>query len=178
MFLCPCQQAMTKWQSQATRLPSSHISTPQNIRQIVSTTHSSHTIPKTLILPHEYSNKIRLFGVAESPPRISYCISKILEGTVSKHEQCEWSNLQFIMWREIEASCTFCPLGIVTFGSAVKWLSSRERRSASEIAWSRTDRFPLWYFQVQPTRCNVTQFIYFCEMFYMFQAVPPPIIRS
>ena len=34
------------------------------------------------------------------------------------------------------------------------------------------------YFQVQPTRCNVTQFIYFCEMLYMLQAVPPPIIRS
>jgi len=34
------------------------------------------------------------------------------------------------------------------------------------------------YFQIHPTRCNVTQFIYFCEMLYMFQAVPLPIIRS
>ena len=34
------------------------------------------------------------------------------------------------------------------------------------------------YFQMQPTRCNVTQFIYFCETLYMFQAVPLPIIRS
>ena len=34
------------------------------------------------------------------------------------------------------------------------------------------------YFQVQPTRCNITQFIYFCEMLHIFQAVPPPIIRS
>ena len=33
-------------------------------------------------------------------------------------------------------------------------------------------------FQLQPTRCSVTQFINFCEMLYMFQAVPPPIIRS
>ena len=30
------------------------------------------------------------------------------------------------------------------------------------------------YFQVQPTRCNVTQFIYFCEMLYMFQAILRP----
>ena len=34
------------------------------------------------------------------------------------------------------------------------------------------------YFQVQPTRCIVTQFIYFCEMLYMFQAISPHIIRS
>ena len=27
-------------------------------------------------------------------------------------------------------------------------------------------------------RCNVTQFIYLCETLYMFQAVPPPIIKS
>ena len=33
------------------------------------------------------------------------------------------------------------------------------------------------YFQMQPTRRNVTQFIYLCEKLYMFQAVPPPIIR-
>ena len=26
--------------------------------------------------------------------------------------------------------------------------------------------------------CNFTQFIYFCEMLYTFQAVPPPIIRN
>ena len=31
---------------------------------------------------------------------------------------------------------------------------------------------------MQPKRCNVTQVIYFCEMLYMFQVVPPPIIRS
>jgi hypothetical protein len=30
----------------------------------------------------------------------------------------------------------------------------------------------------KPLRCNVTHFIYFCEMLYMFQAVTPPIIRS
>ena len=35
-----------------------------------------------------------------------------------------------------------------------------------------------FYFQVQPTRCNVTLLIYFCEMLYMFQADSPPIIRS
>jgi hypothetical protein len=34
------------------------------------------------------------------------------------------------------------------------------------------------YFQVQPTRCTVTQSIYSCEMPYMFQTVPSPIIRS
>ena len=34
------------------------------------------------------------------------------------------------------------------------------------------------YYQMQPTRCKVTQFIYFCEMLCMFQAVPPSIIRS
>jgi len=34
------------------------------------------------------------------------------------------------------------------------------------------------FFQVQQTRCNITQFIYFYENFYMFQAVPPTIIRS
>jgi hypothetical protein len=33
------------------------------------------------------------------------------------------------------------------------------------------------YFRVKSTRCNVTQFIYFCDMLYMFQEVPPPIIR-
>ena len=30
----------------------------------------------------------------------------------------------------------------------------------------------------QPTRSNASQFIYFCKRLCMFQAVPPPIIRS
>ena len=34
------------------------------------------------------------------------------------------------------------------------------------------------FFEVQPTRCNVSRFIYFYKILYMFQAVPPPIIRS
>ena len=32
--------------------------------------------------------------------------------------------------------------------------------------------------RVQPTRCNVSQFIYFCKTLYMFQTVFPSIIRS
>jgi len=32
--------------------------------------------------------------------------------------------------------------------------------------------------RVQPTRCDVSQFIYFCKMLYMFQTVFPSIIRS
>ena len=44
--------------------------------------------------------------------------------------------------------------------------------------WRSWVRASQTYFQVQPTRRNVTQFICFCEMLYMFQAVPPPIIRS
>jgi hypothetical protein len=44
--------------------------------------------------------------------------------------------------------------------------------------WRSWVRASQTYFQVQPTRCNVTQFIYFCEMLHMFQTVPPPIIRS
>ena len=31
---------------------------------------------------------------------------------------------------------------------------------------------------VQPTRCNVSQFVYFCKTLYMFQTVFPSIIRS
>jgi hypothetical protein len=31
---------------------------------------------------------------------------------------------------------------------------------------------------MQPTRYYISQFIYFNKMLYMFQAVPPPIIRS
>jgi hypothetical protein len=31
---------------------------------------------------------------------------------------------------------------------------------------------------MQPTKCYISQFIYFNKMLYMFQAVPPPIIRS
>jgi hypothetical protein len=34
------------------------------------------------------------------------------------------------------------------------------------------------YFQIKPTRCNDTQFVYFYKTLYIFQAVPPPIIRS
>jgi hypothetical protein len=41
-----------------------------------------------------------------------------------------------------------------------------------------TKKYTKIFFQVQPKRCNITQFIYFSEMLYMFQAVPPPIIRS
>jgi hypothetical protein len=36
----------------------------------------------------------------------------------------------------------------------------------------------LYISKVQRTGCYVTQFIYFSKMLYMFQAVPPPIIRS
>ena len=32
--------------------------------------------------------------------------------------------------------------------------------------------------RVQPTRCKVSQFIYFCKTLYMFQTVFPSIIRS
>jgi len=32
--------------------------------------------------------------------------------------------------------------------------------------------------RVQPTRCNISQFIYFCKMLYVFQTVFPSIIRS
>jgi len=32
--------------------------------------------------------------------------------------------------------------------------------------------------RVQPTRCNVSQFIYICKTLYMFQTVFPSIIRS
>jgi len=32
--------------------------------------------------------------------------------------------------------------------------------------------------RVQPTRCDVSQFIYFCKTLYMFQTVFPSIIRS
>jgi len=31
---------------------------------------------------------------------------------------------------------------------------------------------------VQPTKCNVSQFIYFCKTLYMFQTVFPSIISS
>jgi len=31
---------------------------------------------------------------------------------------------------------------------------------------------------VYPTGCDVTQVVYFCEMLYMFQAVPSPFISS
>ena len=34
------------------------------------------------------------------------------------------------------------------------------------------------YSYVYPTRCNVTQFIYFWKLIYMFRMVYPPIIRS
>jgi hypothetical protein len=34
------------------------------------------------------------------------------------------------------------------------------------------------YFQVEPTRRNITQYNYYCETLYMFQAGPPPIVRS
>ena len=32
--------------------------------------------------------------------------------------------------------------------------------------------------RVQPTRCNVSQFIYFCKTLYMFQTVLPSIMTS
>jgi len=32
--------------------------------------------------------------------------------------------------------------------------------------------------RVQPTRCDVSQFIYFCKTLYMFQRVFPSVIRS
>jgi len=36
-----------------------------------------------------------------------------------------------------------------------------------------------WYLRrVQPKRCNVSQFIYFCKALYMFRTVFPSIIRS
>ena len=34
------------------------------------------------------------------------------------------------------------------------------------------------YSDIYPTKCNVTQFIYFWKLFCMFRVVPPPIIRS
>ena len=32
--------------------------------------------------------------------------------------------------------------------------------------------------RVQPTKCDVSQFIYFCKMLYMFQTGFPSIIRN
>ena len=39
-------------------------------------------------------------------------------------------------------------------------------------------RFLHTYSNIYPTRCNVTQFIYIWELFYIFRVVPPHIIRS
>jgi len=39
-------------------------------------------------------------------------------------------------------------------------------------------RDTLYTGRVQPTRCDVSQFIYFCKMLYMFQTVFQSIIRS
>ena len=35
-----------------------------------------------------------------------------------------------------------------------------------------------WYSNKYPTSCNVTQFIYFWKLLYIFRVVSPPIIRS
>jgi hypothetical protein len=37
---------------------------------------------------------------------------------------------------------------------------------------------PQYIPKTQPTKCYVSQLIYFNKMLYIFQAVPPPIIRS
>ena len=34
------------------------------------------------------------------------------------------------------------------------------------------------YSDLYPTICNVTQFIYFLKLLYMFRVISPPIIRS
>jgi hypothetical protein len=34
------------------------------------------------------------------------------------------------------------------------------------------------YFNIYPTRCNFTEFIYIQKLLYMFRVVPPPTIRS
>jgi len=42
----------------------------------------------------------------------------------------------------------------------------------------QTDRHNEIICRLQPTRCNVSQFIYFCKTLYMFQKGFPSIIRS
>jgi hypothetical protein len=51
------------------------------------------------------------------------------------------------------------------------------RSAIAKAAFNKKQNL-FFIFPVQPTRCNDTQCIYFCEMLYMFQAVPSPIIRS
>ena len=46
----------------------------------------------------------------------------------------------------------------------------------SHIFLKKFTRYILIY--IYPTRCNVTYFIYFWKLLYMFQVVSPPIIRS
>jgi len=60
-----------------------------------------------------------------------------------------------------------CP-GIVTAGA--RFLRDKA------VALGETIRDHI--LRVQPTRCNVSQFIYFCTTLYMFQTVFPSIIRS
>ena len=60
-------------------------------------------------------------------------------------------------------------------------LSLPPHKAAHRLQGIRTMRVSVlpWYNirRVQPTRCNVSQFIYFCKTLYMFQTGFPPIIR-
>jgi len=64
----------------------------------------------------------------------------------------------------------------------LSYLENRKREVKNDIKIYLVNRcVAIIYFdilRVQPTRCNVPQFIYFCKTFYMFQTCFPSIIRS
>ena len=54
----------------------------------------------------------------------------------------------------------------------------QRRKEAGRYSGTGRERYGWGIRRVQPTRCNVSQFLYFCKKLYMFQAVFPSIIRS
>ena len=53
---------------------------------------------------------------------------------------------------------------------------ARQNCSPCGAHWSRSWVF--YIYKVQPKRCNFSQFYLFLQTRYMFQAIPPPIVRS
>ena len=68
---------------------------------------------------------------------------------------------------------------LVTCGNTSSQLFILLCSSPFKIIWTITDRRRfLHILRVQPTRCNVSQFIYFCKTLFMFQTVFTSVIRS
>ena len=152
-----------------------------------------------LFLPLIEKRKTMITVLQRTLNEVTICLScwKSVDGVT-----CTWNARLSALWlRQGDPASGNTKLVSVLYEDSLIYLSSSRVKAASHTtptwAWANLNRQKLvsrcsqWHrtsfwktisewcnYKLQPTRCNFSWIYLFLQTLYMFQAVPPPIIRS